>query len=174
VSQDPTFYDGTMNTRIIDSVTTNAALLTGQAPSQAFGILDTVMAETLGMSMHNAVMRQQADGMVNAAAMTATCAKMLQSQHPQNPPPVFLPVQPEPPKPDHLYPPQPPPAPAPVAAIAQAIADGEAALDALKRQAADAQAQADAVAKQVTAVEAELAALAKSAAPPPPPARNKP
>ena len=149
--------DGTMNTRIIDSVTTNATLLTGQAPSQAFGILDTVMAETLGMSMHNAVMRQQADGMVSAAATTATCAKMLQTQAPY----IIT-----------LSPPNPPPAP--MAAITQAVTEGEAALAALKAQAAAAQAQAALIEAQVAQAEAELVELANAAAPPSPPSPPAP
>ena len=79
--------DGTVNSRITDSVASVVTLMTGQAPAQAFGILDTVMAETLSMAMHNAVMRQQASSMVGAAAVTAACAKMLQSPLPLPPPP---------------------------------------------------------------------------------------
>jgi hypothetical protein len=155
---------GTMNTRIIDSVTANAVLLTGQAPTQSFGILDTVMSETLGMSMHNAVMRQQADGMVGAAAMTAACAKMLQSNG------VFAPPKFPPPPPEPLHPssripppipPEPPPAPAPAAVLAQALAESELALAELKAQAATAQALATDAQHRVVRAEAELSALAK-------------
>ena len=79
--------DGTVNSRVVDSVSSVVTLLTGQSPSQAFGMLDAVMVETLGMAMHNAVMRQQGASMVGAAATTAACAKMLQSPFPILPPP---------------------------------------------------------------------------------------
>lgn len=49
-----------------------------QTVMRALGLLDTVMAETLGMSLHNAVMTQQNAQMSATAAVTATCAKMLQ------------------------------------------------------------------------------------------------
>jgi hypothetical protein len=169
--------DGTMNTRIVDSVTTNATLLTGQAPSQAFGILDTVMAETLGMSMHNAVMRQQADGMVSAAATTAACAKMLQTPYTITLPPL-PPIPPLGPQIEPVIPPPASPSPAPMAAITQAVVDGEAALAALKNQFAEAQIQAALIEAQVAQAEAELVELANAAAPtpptPPPPAPSPP
>ncbi len=164
--------DGTMNTQVIDAATTTAALLTGQAPSQATGILDTVMAETLGMSMHNAVMRQQADGMVGAAAVTATCAKMLQA------PPYLSPKKDLPPMPDPsptidqliapLPPPPAPPAPSPPPQDAydqfmQGITEAESALLLLKKQAA-----------QVAAELAKLAADANGGPPSPPPAPPAP
>uniref|UniRef100_UPI00195355CD RebB family R body protein n=1 Tax=Escherichia coli TaxID=562 RepID=UPI00195355CD len=56
--------EGTVNSRVIDSVASVVTLLSGQSPSQAFGMLDAVMVETLGMAMHNAVGRQQGGGMV--------------------------------------------------------------------------------------------------------------
>ena len=63
--------DGTVNSRIVDSVASVVTLNTGEAPSQAFGMLDAVMVESLGMAMHNAVMRQQGSSMVGTAAVTA-------------------------------------------------------------------------------------------------------
>jgi Killing trait len=92
--------DGSVNSQITDSVSQTVALLTGQAPAQAMGMLDAVLVETLGMAMHNAVMRQQNGQMVTSAALTAACAKMLQT-------PIGLPAAPAPPPP----PPAPPPAP---------------------------------------------------------------
>lgn len=79
--------EGTVNNQIMDATTGIIALLTGQAPSQSFGMLDAVMVETLGMAMHNAVHRQQNASMVNSAAVTAACAKMLAVPFPAPPPP---------------------------------------------------------------------------------------
>lgn len=66
-----------VNGQITDAVTQTVTLLTGQAPSQAFGMMDAVMVETMGMAMYTAVNRQQNAGMVGNAAVTAACAKML-------------------------------------------------------------------------------------------------
>lgn len=69
-----------VNSQINDSVSTTIAEVLGNAPAQAFGMLDTVMAETVGMLMHNAVTAQQNAQMTGNAAVTATCAKMLSVQ----------------------------------------------------------------------------------------------
>ncbi|MGD3727160.1 RebB family R body protein [Xanthomonas citri pv. citri] len=69
--------DSSVNSQIVDAVSSIVTLTTGQAPAQALGMLDAVMLETLGMAMHNAVNRQQGAGMINAAAITAACAKMI-------------------------------------------------------------------------------------------------
>lgn len=45
--------------------------------SKSMTIVNTVMAETLGMSMHNAVTAQHNAQLVNAAATTSTCARIL-------------------------------------------------------------------------------------------------
>ena len=79
--------EGTMNTQVIDATSDIVTLLTGQSPAQSFAMLDAVMVETLGMAMHNAVHRQQNAGMVNSAAVTAACAKMLSVPFPTTPPP---------------------------------------------------------------------------------------
>ncbi|MDQ2106210.1 RebB family R body protein [Azospirillum isscasi] len=79
--------EGTMNTQVIDATSDIVTLLTGQSPAQSFAMLDAVMVETLGMAMHNAVHRQQNAGMVNSAAVTAACAKMLSVPFPTTAPP---------------------------------------------------------------------------------------
>ena len=79
--------DGTVNSRIVDSVSSVVTLTTGQSPSQAFGLLDAVMVEPLGMAMHSDVMRQQGASLAGTAPTTAACAKMLQSPFPILPPP---------------------------------------------------------------------------------------
>ncbi|HVL40670.1 MAG TPA: RebB family R body protein, partial [Brevundimonas sp.] len=120
-------HDGTVNSRIVDSVSSVVTLNTGEAPSQAFGMLDAVMVESLGMAMHNAVMRQQGASMVGTAAVTAACAKMLQRQTYYMPP---LPPDPSP-QVEPIPGPIPPPTP-----VDMAYSDGEAAINELRAQAA--------------------------------------
>lgn len=69
--------ENTVNSQIVDSVSAASTLLVAQGPAQSFSMLDMVMLETLGTAMHNAVARQQGAGMVSNAAVTATCAKMI-------------------------------------------------------------------------------------------------
>ncbi len=160
---DTTPDQGTVNDRVTDSVSSVVTLLTGQSPSQAFGMLDAVMAETLGMAMHNAVGRQQGAGMVSSAAVTAACAKMLQSQPPQ--PPIILP---DPPGPPHINdlpgPPPPPPTLPPVAAIDAAMAEGEAAIGLLQSAIATLQTQAKGTGDTAAQAQADLTKLLSDAA----------
>jgi hypothetical protein len=124
---------GTVNSQILDSTTGVLTLLSGQAPSQAFSLLDAVMAETLGMAMHNAISRQQGAGVISSAAVTAACAKMLVVPFP------ILPALPIPPLPPVVEPlPGPPPDLSPGAVAAAAYAGAEAAIDVLKATAAGA------------------------------------
>jgi len=123
---------GSVNSQIIDSTTGIVTLITGQAPSQAFGLLDAVMVETLGMAMHNAVSRQQGASVIGSAAVTAACAKMLTVPFPVPPPP------PPPPPPTVQPLPSPPPSMPPSGLIAAAFSQAETAIDALKTQAAGA------------------------------------
>ncbi|SEQ28210.1 Killing trait domain-containing protein [Solimonas aquatica] len=121
---------GTVNAQIIDSVTGVTTLITGQSPSQSFGMLDAVLLETLGMAMHNAVTRQQGAGLISSAAVTAACGKMLNAPFPiqVSPPPPAPPVPPE------VNPLPTPPAPTPTQAtvIAQASAEAEQGIATLK------------------------------------------
>ena len=87
--------DQYVNDQIVESVADVVTLNIGQAPSQSSAMLDVVMAETIGMSMYNAVSRQQSSSTVSSAAVTAACAKMLQT-----PFPIIHPRPPIPP-PDH-------------------------------------------------------------------------
>jgi hypothetical protein len=120
-----------VNGQIVDSVADVVTLNSGLAPTQAFGMLDTVMTETLGMAMYNAVSRQQGSSMIGSAATTAVCAKMLSAPFPHDVPP-----SPPPPTPGGVQPLDPPPfkpKPAPVI-IAEAKAEGEWAIDTLKTE----------------------------------------
>jgi len=93
----------TVNNQITDSVTQANTTLLGNSASGAMSLLDIVNAETLGMSMHNAVSSQHNSQMSSAAAVTATCAKML-AVSPPSPksipepepdlPPPFMPLDP--------------------------------------------------------------------------------
>ncbi|MDR3419515.1 MAG: RebB family R body protein [Nevskia sp.] len=125
--------NGTVNSQIVDSVSSVGTLITGQSPAQSFGMLDAVLLETLGMAMHNAVNRQQGGSVIGAAAVAAACARMLGAPLPLQPPPPPGP----PPTPPVVNPlPGPPPTPPPPAAvIAAAFAEGEAAIQVLKAQA---------------------------------------
>ncbi len=67
----------TVNSQITDSITQVNSNAIGNAASQSMAMLDAVMAETLGMSMHNAVNAQHNSQMIGAASTTSTCAKML-------------------------------------------------------------------------------------------------
>lgn len=118
--------EGTVNSQIVDSVANVVTLTGGTAPAQAFAMLDTVMIETLGMAMYNAVSRQQGASMIGSAAVTAACAKMLGTPFGSPPP---APPPPEPPAP-HGVQPLPPRPKSAAEKIAEATADAE---DALKR-----------------------------------------
>ncbi len=71
--------ESTTNSQITDSVTQSNTTVIGQAPASTQGLLDTVMAETIGMSMHNAVTAQQNSQMMGNAAVAATCARLLKA-----------------------------------------------------------------------------------------------
>jgi len=105
--------ENTVNSQIVDSVSAASTLLVAQGPAQSFSMLDMVMLETLGTAMHNAVARQQGAGMVSNAAVTATCAKMINAPWPVPPP---APEPPPPPPPQVI----PLPGPVPAADIAGA------------------------------------------------------
>ncbi len=65
------------NDYILSSVTDVQQLLKGTANSQSVAMLNNVMAETIGMSMHNAVTAQHNAQMLNSATTTSTCARIL-------------------------------------------------------------------------------------------------
>ncbi|NGN96233.1 hypothetical protein G5S52_00755 [Grimontia sp. S25] len=48
--------------------------------NQSTGLLETTLADTLGLSMHNAVSNQQQSQMTTAASVTNACARLLQTQ----------------------------------------------------------------------------------------------
>ena len=54
---------------VLDSTNALRAMLSASNATHAQNILSSVMAETLGMSMHNAVTAQHNAQMLNAAAM---------------------------------------------------------------------------------------------------------
>ncbi|MBT0569620.1 RebB family R body protein [Curvibacter sp. CHRR-16] len=158
--------EGTVNSQVIDSVTNVATLMTAQAPSQAFAMLDTVMVETMGMAMYNAVNRQQNAGMVSTAAVTAACARILNT---------FAAIPAAPPKSEsappasHIEPlPSPPPpvapplATSPDASVADAYAKGNAAISTLQTLAGS----SSSVAQKA---QSDLQQLASSAGAPPVP-----
>ncbi len=68
---------GTVNSQITDAITQINASSIGNSSSQSMAMLDAVMVETLGMTMHNAVTAQHNSQMIGAASTTSTCARML-------------------------------------------------------------------------------------------------
>lgn len=169
---------GNVNSQIVDSVADVVGITSGLAPAQAFGMLDTVMTETLGMAMYNAISRQQGGSMIGSAAATAVCAKMLTAPFPfeipappPSPPPCPDPaggVTPLPP----VRPPGPPPPPAWV--IHDATRAAEAAIDTLRDVAEEG--SEDAWQARVKLAQIGLDAdrpIRPSPPPPPPPPRPR-
>ena len=150
--------EGTVNSQVIDAVSSVVTLSSGQSPAQSHGMLDAVLLETLGMAMYNAVNRQQSAGMISSAAVTAACAKMLSAPFPINPPPL-------PPVPAPVVNPLPGPPPdlSPAALIAAALVEGQTAIQVL-------QAQATGSSQDAATARADLQQLASAAAPAPAPA----
>ena len=69
-----------VNTQITESVIQVHKATADQTPAQSLALLDRVMAETLGMGMHNAITAQRNSQLTASAAITATCARMINSQ----------------------------------------------------------------------------------------------
>ncbi len=154
---------GTVNDQVVDSVNSITTLISGQSPAHAFAMLDSVMVETLGMAMYNAVNRQQNAGMVNSAAVTAACARMLNAQAPYTPPPP--PPVPTPPVVNPL--PGPTPAPSNDAVVKTAFSQGTAAITTL-------QGVAEATSTVAQEAQADLKSLAQQAATTPTPTPTPP
>lgn len=153
--------NSTVNSQIVDAVSSIVTLTTGQSPSQALAMLDAVLLETLGMAMHNAVNRQQSASMVSAAALTAACAKMLAVPFPA--PPAPPPPAPTPPPAVHPLPgPEEPPPQA--ALVKAAVQEGEIAFSGAKAALENLKAGADAAAQDATDAEHALADFAKAIA----------
>lgn len=68
------------NSQVVDSVTEAIALNIGHAPSATEAMIDAVMAQTVGMAMHNAVTAQQNAQMVANSAVAATCTRILRTR----------------------------------------------------------------------------------------------
>lgn len=86
--------NGHINSQIVDAIAASNQATVGYAPAQAMAMLDAVMAETIGMHMHGAVMRQQNAQAIASAAVATSCARILQAQ--QSPPKAAPPVEPPP------------------------------------------------------------------------------
>ncbi len=69
--------ESSVNSQITDAITQSGAIAVGNAAAQSQAILNATMAETLGMTMHNAVTAQQNSQMISAASATSTCARLL-------------------------------------------------------------------------------------------------
>lgn len=130
-------------------------LLLGQTSAHTFSLLEAVMTETLGMSMHNAVRAQNGMQAVSSAAVVAACARMLNATPPAPPPaPKPAPTPPAPPAPDGG-----------AAAIARDTVRAGTAVNALAQDAERASANAASAASALQA----LVQQAQAALPPPAP-----
>lgn len=163
---------GSVNDQVVDSVNSVTTLMSAQSPSHAFAMLDTVMVETLGMAMYNAVNRQQNAGMVSSAAVTSACARMLNAYPPYTPPPV--PPAPTPPVINPL--PGPTPSPSNEVVVHAAFQQGTAAITALQgvaqatnTVAQEAQADLKSLAQQASATPTPAPTPAPAPAPQPAP-----
>ncbi len=67
-----------INSQILSGVIDADVLALGLAASQSQAMLDAVMGQTLGLAMHNAVVRQQADRVVSQALISVACARMVE------------------------------------------------------------------------------------------------
>lgn len=76
--------DSTSNTSAADNAGPLPAV-SNPFSSQPTGLVETIFAETLGLSMHNAVASQQSSQMTTAASITNACARLLQSPVPKAP-----------------------------------------------------------------------------------------
>ena len=148
-------HTSALNEQIVDSVAATKFINVGGAPASSQALLDAVMSETLGMAMHNAVMRQQANSVVGSAATTATCARILQ-QGTGMPPS------------DQFRAPPPKPVIPPLdgnddidagLAIAKATAKAGAAIDTLETQAEGSRAEASTAQTALDALNAKLSSL---------------
>lgn len=162
-----------VNDQIVESVADVVTLNSGLAPFQSAAMLDVVMAETMGMSMYNAVSRQQSSSMVGSAAVTSACAKMLQTPFPILPPPLPIVVPPS-----GLQPLPVPGGLTDAEAIAVAGVDAGAAIDVLAAEAqgpdvASATTVLKGLAKQINAALAALTPPTPAPSPAPSPAQAK-
>ena len=66
-----------MSNPTLDSVNDLRQSLQGGSASPTVAILNNVMAETMGMSMHNAITAQHNAQMIGNASTTSTCARLL-------------------------------------------------------------------------------------------------
>lgn len=64
--------------------------------NQPTGLVETTFAETIGLSMHNAISNQQNSQMTTAASITNACARLLQAPAPPLKPEKVEKKEPEP------------------------------------------------------------------------------
>ena len=106
-----------MNSSDSDETKNSTAITTSQRSvfsNQPTGLVETTFAETLGLSMHNAISNQQNSQMTTAASITNACARLLQAPIPPPPKPIEPPAEPEESKEPEVEPePEPEPEPKP-------------------------------------------------------------
>ncbi|MBI4662260.1 MAG: RebB family R body protein [Verrucomicrobia bacterium] len=93
--------DDAVNHQILDAIRQAALKLVNDSGAQSLAMIHAVATETTGMLMHNAVGAQRQMQMLGAAAVTATCAKLLGLRY-ASPTPPPSPPPPPPLKPEEL------------------------------------------------------------------------
>ncbi len=74
--------DRSVNSQITDALTQMNSVLVGNSSPQSLAIMNAVMADTMGMAMHNAVSAQHNAQMIGGASATSACARMLGTMSP--------------------------------------------------------------------------------------------
>lgn len=90
----PPYSTSTVNDQIIDVVHESRRSTVNLSDRQSIAFIDTVAAETMGMSLHNAVAAQRQAQILNAAAVATTCARLLSVAGGKPAPPTPSPVPP--------------------------------------------------------------------------------
>ena len=67
---------------VADNAQTVLNLVLGNQPGFTTAMLSTVMADTLGMSMHNAITQQNNAQVLNSASTTSACSRILSAAAP--------------------------------------------------------------------------------------------
>ena len=69
--------NGSVNDLVVDAVDRSQQETVGASAESTLAMLESVAAETIGLALHNAVTTQHNMQMVSNAAVTAACARMV-------------------------------------------------------------------------------------------------
>ena len=66
-----------MNSQVTDAITQANALAVGEGPAASMAMVNAVMAETLGMMMHNAITAQNGMQTIAKSATAVVCSLII-------------------------------------------------------------------------------------------------